>query len=59
MPKPTKGNPDLEDIRPEDRRQPGADFHQPIRGNEPPSDGKKPGDERLRGEDRSATKSRA
>jgi hypothetical protein len=57
MPKPTKGKPDLEDIKPGDRRQSGADFHQPIRGNEPPTDGKMPGNEKLRGEDRSAIKS--
>lgn len=48
-----------EDIPPEQRRQPGADVHQPVRGNEPTGEGKGPGDAKLRGEDRTATKTRA
>jgi hypothetical protein len=48
-----------EDIAPEDRRQPGADFHQPIRGNEPSGGGKTAGNAKTRGEDRWADKTRA
>lgn len=33
------------------RQQEGADFHQPVRGNEPP-DGEGPGDSAARGEDK-------
>ncbi len=58
VPDPDGMNP-TEDIPPGDRRQPGADVHQPIRGNEPPSDGKGPGDAKLRGEERTVGKTGA
>jgi hypothetical protein len=57
------GDPDgmkpTEEIPAGKRRQPGAEFHQPIRGNEPTSEGKTAGDAKLRGEDRTAFKTRA